>query len=282
MSILYLLFLFFSILFSKSIWAAKVFTVESTKDLYPLSWETIYKVNVCNAYSTVIEPPTGFVLLDMILGDSKLFKAERSENRGIIKRLAPDAARTNLVLILEGPDKASHSLTFELTGEENPKIANVQFYLPEDKGRDKTIEALRDLYKTQVQMTLAAQEKRLMSTIRERTLQNLEPFHLKGEAFTEERLGAKFTLEAVANSGGNGYVYVFTTATEQGYQVVHLTGIQGKDISKTVKLFRAVPRRDGMLYIYETTPFIKSPEGHKYTFHFRVYKETAHIKAQVK
>lgn len=277
---MYLLYLFF-LLFSESIWAAKVFTVLATKDEYPLSWETIYKVNVCNAYSTVIEPPTGYMLSDMILGDSKLFKAERSENRGILKRLAPDNARTNLVLILEGPDKVSHSLTFELTGEENPKIANVQFFMPEDKGRDKAVEAARTFYQTQVQMTLAAQERTLMSTIRERTMENLEPFHLEGHDFTQEKLGAKFTLEAVANSGGHGYVYVFTTAIEQGYQVVHLTGIEGKDISKTVKLFRAGPRRDGMLYIYETSPFIKSPEGHKYTFHFRVYKEAAHIKAQV-
>ncbi len=275
------LFFFFSVILFNTLWAEKVFTIKAAKDEYPLNWETIYKVNICNAYSTVIEPPQGYVLSDMILGDSKLFKAERSENRGIIKRLAPDNARTNLVMILEGPDKVSHSLTFELTGEENPKIANVQFVIAQDKGKDKALEAARTLYENQLQMTLIAQEKRLGNLIRDKTLENMEPFHLITSEFTMEKLGAKFTLETVTNSGGFGYVYVFTTAVEPDFQVVHLTGIQGKDIAKTVRLFRAMPRRDGMLYIYETTPFIKSPEGHKYTFNFRVYKETTSIKATV-
>src|SRR6266849_5442611 len=103
MKLIYFLF----ILLSGIPWAAspKVFFLSAIKDDYPISFETIYKLNICNAYSTVIEPPEGYSLLDIILGDSKLFKAERSGSRAILKRLAPDNARSNLLLILEGPDK---------------------------------------------------------------------------------------------------------------------------------------------------------------------------------
>lgn len=276
-----ILFLSLLLLFN-TIWAAKVMPIRSTKDVYPLAFDVIYRVNICNAYSTVIEPPKDYVLLDMILGDSKLFKAEKSENRAILKRLAPDSAKTNLVLILEGPDKLSRSVTFELTGFDAPQISNVQFYVAESGKVDPALEAARTQYKNQLEMTLWEQERRLNSAVRERTLEKLETFDLKGGAPTSEKLGVKVTVEAVVNSGGKGYVYVFTNASDPEYQVVHLTGIQGKELAKTVSLFRTVRyERGGVRYIYETTPFVKSAEERKYTFFFRVYRERTEIAAKV-
>ena len=256
--------------------------IRSTKDVYPLAFDVIYRVNICNAYSTVIEPPKDYVLQDMILGDSKLFKAEKSENRAILKRLAPDSARTNLVLILEGPDKLSRSVTFELTGFEAPQISNVQFYVAQSGKVDPALEAARTQYKNQLEMTLWEQERRLNTAVREKTLEKLETFDFKGSAPTSEKLGAKVTIEAVVNSGGKGYVYVFTNASDPEYQVVHLTGIQGKELAKTVTLFRTVRyERGGVRYIYETTPFVKAGEERKYTFFFRVYRERTEIAAKV-
>lgn len=276
-----ILFLSLLLLFN-TIWAAKVMPIRSTKDVYPLAFDVIYRVNICNAYSTVIEPPKDYVLLDMILGDSKLFKAEKSENRAILKRLAPDSAKTNLVLILEGPDKLSRSVTFELTGFDAPQISNVQFYVTESGKVDPALEAARTQYKNQLEMTLWEQERRLNSAVRERTLEKLETFDLKGGAPTSEKLGVKVTVEAVVNSGGKGYVYVFTNASDPEYQVVHLTGIQGKELAKTVTLFRTVRyERGGVRYIYETTPFVKSADERKYTFFFRVYRERTEIAAKV-
>lgn len=276
-----ILFLSLLLLFN-TIWAAKVMPIRSTKDVYPLAFDVIYRVNICNAYSTVIEPPKDYVLLDMILGDSKLFKAEKSENRAILKRLAPDSAKTNLVLILEGPDKLSRSVTFELTGFDAPQISNVQFYVAESGKVDPALEAARTRYKNQLEMTLWEQEKRLNTAVREKTLEKLETFDLKGGAPTSEKLGVKVTVEAVVNSGGKGYVYVFTNASDPEYQVVHLTGIQGKELAKTVTLFRTVRyERGGVRYIYETTPFVKSADERKYTFFFRVYRERTEIAAKV-
>src|SRR5689334_11897691 len=121
------------LLFFNSLYAARTIPIWSTKDVYPMNFDAIYRLNICNSYSTVIEPPQGYVLQDIILGDSKLFKAEKTENRAIVKRLAPDNATTNLVLVLEGQDKVSHSLTFELAGAETPRISNVQFMAPEQR-----------------------------------------------------------------------------------------------------------------------------------------------------
>lgn len=270
------------LLFFNSIWAAKVMPIRTTKDVYPLAFDVIYRVNICNAYSTVIEPPKDYVLQDMILGDSKLFKAEKSENRAILKRLAPDSAKTNLVLILEGPDKLSRSVTFELTGFDAPQISNVQFYVAETGKVDPALEAARTLYKNQLEMTLWEQERRLNTSVRENTLEKMETFDLKGGVPNTEKLGVKVTIEAIVNSGGKGYVYVFTNASDPEYQVVHLTGIQGKELAKTVTLFRTVRYpRGGVRYIYETTPFVKSAEERKYSFFFRVYREQTEIAAKV-
>jgi hypothetical protein len=270
------------LLLLNSLWAARFVPIRSTKDAYPLAYDAIYRVNICNAYSTVIEPPKDHVLLDMILGDSKLFKAEKSENRAILKRLAPDSARTNLILILEGPDKVSRSVTFELLGQDAPRISNVQFYVPETKKTDPALEEARTLFNNQLEMTLWEQERRLNTKVRERTLEKLETFGLKGGTPTAEKLGAKVTLEAIVNSGGKGYVYVFTNAADPEYQVVHLTGIQGKELAKTVKLFRTVRYdRGGVRYIYETTPFVKTADARKYTFYFRVYRENTQIATRV-
>lgn len=264
------------------VWASKTFRVHETKEVYPLNWETIYTVNICNAYSTVIEPPNGYVLTDAILGDSKSFQSGRTENRLFIKRVAPDNASTNLVLILTGPDKSSRSLTFELTGYEYPKVSNVQFVAPEMRGKDPEIEAMRNFYSTQLQLTLMEQEKRLNSQVREKTMEKMETFRLLDGNPTAEKLGARISVEAVVNSGGRGYVYVFTNAKDPDYQVVRLTGIQSKDLAKTVALFRTQKQEDGTRYIYETTPFAKTDEGKKYAFYFQVYQEHAQIEAKVK
>jgi hypothetical protein len=276
-----ILFLSLLLLFN-SIWAAKVLPIRSTKDVYPLAFDVIYRVNICNAYSTVIEPPKDYVLQDMILGDSKLFKAEKSENRAILKRLAPDSAKTNLVLILEGPDKLSRSVTFELTGYETPQVSNIQFYAPEPGKKDPALEAARALYQNQLQLSLWEQERRLSGSVREKTLAGMETFHLKGSSPAFEKLGVKVKVEAVMNSGGKGYVYVWTNASDPEFQVVHLTGIQGKELAKTVTLFRTLRyERGGIRYIYETTPFVKSAEERKYTLFFRVYREQSEIAARV-
>lgn len=263
------------------IWAATTFSVRATKDTYPLNWETIYRVNICNGYSTVFEPPQGYVLKDVILGNSKLFQAQQTGDRAIIKRLAPDNASSNLILILETPEKATRSLTFELTGEDAPRISNVQFMAPEQRGRDQALEAARKLYNTQLQMTLMDQERRLSNTIRERTMEKMETFQLEGHP-SEEKLGVKITVEAVLNNGGKGYVYIGTNSTDPDYQIVQMTGIQGKDIAKTVTLFRTQRNEKGTRYIYETTPFVKCADCQKYDFLFRVYRETTQIKAKVR
>ena len=271
-----------ALLILSPVWASKTFRVHETKEVYPLNWETIYTLNICNSYSTVIEPPQGYVLTDAILGDSKAFQSGRTENRLFIKRVAPDDANTNLVLILTGPDKTSRSLTFELTGYEYPKISNVQFIAPELKGKNPEAEAMRNFYTTQLQLTLMEQEKRLNSQVREKTMERIETFRLLDSDPSVEKLGAKVTMEAVVNSGGKGYVYVFTNAKDPDFQVVRLTGIQSKDLAKTVSLFKTQKLEDGTRYIYETTPFAKTEEGKKYAFFFNVYKERAQIEAKVK
>lgn len=268
--------------FNSSLWAAKTVTVQATKDAYPLNFDNIYHVNVCNSYSTVIEPPQGFVLQDIILGDSKLFKAEKTENRAIVKRLAPDNASTNLVLILEGADKVSHSLTFELSGAETPRISNVQFIVPEQRGKDPALEEAKNFYGQQLQLTLMEQEKRLTGTIRDRTLERVETFHLDAGDLMAEKLGVKIHLDAVMNLSGKGYVYVSTNNMDPDFKIVTLTGIQGKDLAKTVTLFRTTRDEHGTRYIYETTPFVKCEDCKKYTFFFRVYHENSQLTAKVK
>lgn len=275
--------------FITGIWAAtptsstipKTFKVQSVKETYPLSWDMLYRVNVCNAYSTVIEPPQGFTLDDIILGDSKLFKAEKSDNRAIVKRLAPDSASTNLVLILSGPDKVSKSLTFELTGFDAPRISNVQFMMPEEVGRIPALEKAKYFYSEQLQLSLMDQEKRLNNSIQARTMEWMDPFQIE-EPETVKKLGARVSLEGIANSGGKGYVYVFTNAKDPDYQVVRLTGIQSKDLAKTVTLFSTRKFEDGTRYIYATTPFVKCDEGKKYSFFFQIYQEHAELTAKVK
>ena len=264
-----------------SLWAANVFNVRATKDTYPLNWDTIYRVNICTGYSTVFEPPQGYVLKDMILGNSKLFQAAQTGDRATLKRLAPDNTSTNLVLILELPDKTTRSLTFELTGEEMPRISNVQFRAPEERGRDAALEAARNLYNTQLQMTLQDQERRLSGTVRERTMEKMETFQLDG-SLTIEKLGMKISIDAVLNNGGKGYVYVSTNSTDPDFQIVQLTGIQGKDLAKTVTLFRSQKNEKGTRYIYETTPFVKCDACQKYDFLFRVYREHTQITAKIK
>lgn len=263
-------------------WASKTYRIKETKEVYPLDWETIYTVNISNGYSTVIEPPEGYVLTDAILGDSKAFQSGRTENRLFLKRVAPDYVSSNLILILTSPDKTSRSLTFELTGYDYPKVSNVQFITPERIGANPELEAMRDFYTTQLQLSLKEQEKTLNSMVREKTMEKIETFHVVDRDPSTEKLGARIRIEAVLNSGGKGYVYVFTNAKDPDFQVVRLTGIQSKDIGKTVQLFRTQKLDDGTRYIYETTPFAKTDEGKKYAFFFRVYQEKAEIETKVK
>lgn len=270
------------LLFFNSLWASKTFKVKVTKETYPLNWETIYTLNVCNSYSTVIEPPEGYILSDAILGDSKSFQSGRTENRLFLKRVAPDYASTNLVIILTAPDKTSRSLTFELTGYDYPKVSNVQFMAPEMRGKNPEAEAMRNFYSTQLQLTLMEQEKRLTGTIRDRTLEKVETFHLDAGDLMAEKLGVKIHLDAVMNLSGKGYVYVSTNNMDPDFKIVTLTGIQGKDLAKTVTLFRTTRDEHGTRYIYETTPFVKCDDCKKYTFFFRVYHENSQLTAKVK
>ncbi len=270
------------LLFFNSLWATKTFKVKETKEIYPLNWEIIYTLNVCNSYSTVIEPPEGYILSDAILGDSKSFQSGRTENRLFLKRVAPDYASTNLVLILTAPDKTSRSLTFELTGYDYPKVSNVQFMAPEMRGKNPEAEAMRNFYSTQLQLTLMEQEKRLTGTIRDLTLEKVETFHLDAGDLMAEKLGVKIHLDAVMNLSGKGYVYVSTNNMDPDFKIVTLTGIQGKDLAKTVTLFRTTRDEHGTRYIYETTPFVKCEECKKYTFFFRVYHENSQLTAKVK
>jgi len=270
------------LLFFNSVWATKTFKVKETKEIYPLNWETIYTLNVCNSYSTVIEPPEGYILSDAILGDSKSFQSGRTENRLFLKRVAPDYASTNLVIILTAPDKTSRSLTFELTGYDYPKVSNVQFIAPEMRGKNPEAEAMRNFYSTQLQLTLMEQEKRLTGTIRDRTLEKVETFHLDAGDLMAEKLGVKIHLDAVMNLSGKGYVYVSTNNMDPDFKIVTLTGIQGKDLAKTVTLFRTTRDEHGTRYIYETTPFVKCEDCKKYTFFFRVYHENSQLTAKVK
>ena len=274
-----MLFYFLFVLFSGIPFASQVFVVKSAKDAYPISFATIYKVNICNAYSTVIEPPEGFTLQDIILGDSRLFKAERSDNRAILKRLAPDDASTNLVLILQGEDKVSHSLTFELTGEDSPRIANVQFFLPQERDKDPAVEAEQALCKSELGLTLWDQERRVTASVHDKTLENLQTFRLGG-SLSLEKLGARVSLDAVMNSGGKGYVFFSTNAIDSAFDVVHLLGVKDKDIYKTVKLLNKAEDRGLVRYVYETTPFPMGKE-HKYAFEFRIYRETACLNTKV-
>ncbi len=276
---------FFSILLflTAPLLAADRFSITNTKGIYPLYWDAIYTVNICNAYSTVVEAPAGYTIQQVILGDSKLFRSESGENHVVIKKVAPDNAKTNMVLILQGPDKVDRNLTFELTGETGPRVSNVQFSIPTDRELNSTLEAAKSQYLAQMNQALADQETRLKEDVRLQTIKELTTFRF-GEYPKEtsvKKLGAKVFLNSILNSGGSGFIYFSTNAEDPNCQVVNLKSVKGKDLSKTVKLIHSYVAKGWTYYLYQTTPFPKTDKKLKYDFLFKIYQEDATITAKI-
>lgn len=263
--------------------AASRYDITNTKGVYPLYWDAIYTVNVTNAYSTVFEAPPGYLIQKVIIGDSKLFRPESGESHVIVKKVAPDAAKTNMVLILEGPDKMPRALTFELTGEASPRVSNVQFFIPTDRELNSTLEAAKGQYLTQMNQALSDQEVKLKEEVRVSTMKNVTSFRFGEypEGTSVKELGAKVYLNAILNSGGEGYVYFSTNAEDPNCQVVNLKAVTGKDLHKNVKLIHSYVEKGWTYYVYSTTPFPKTGKKTKYTFKYKVYQEDVEITAKI-
>ena len=263
--------------------AASRYDITSTKGVYPLYWDAIYSVNICNAYSTVFEAPAGYVIQKVILGDSKLFRPESGESHVVVKKVAPDAARTNMVLILQGPDKVDRALTFELTGEASPRVSNVQFSIPTDRELNSTLEAAKGQYLTQMNQALSDQEVRLKREVPVATMKEVVSFRFGEypEETSVKKLGAKVFLNAILNQGGAGYIYFSTNAEDPNCQVVSLQKVTGKDLNKTVKLIHSQVEKGWTHYVYQTTPFPKTGKKLKYTFNYKVYQEDVKITAKI-
>jgi len=263
--------------------AADKFTITATKGVYPLYWDAIYTVNVSNAYSTVIEAPPGYVVQQVILGDSKLFHSENFDSRVVIKKIAPDSARTNMILILQGPEKVDKNVTFELTGAAAPHVSNIQFSIPSDRELNATLEAAKAHYMEQLNQALADQEAKLKQDVAVQTMKEVVSFRF-GEypdGTSTKELGAKVYLNAVLNSGGAGYIYFSTDAEDPNCQVVSLQSVKGKDLNKSVKLIHSHVEKGWTYYVYQTTPFPKTGKKTKYDFEYKIYQEHATITAKI-
>jgi hypothetical protein len=263
--------------------SADKFAITSTKGVYPLYWDAIYTVNVCNGFSTVIEAPPGYIVQQVILGDSKLFRSENFDTRVVVKKVAPDTARTNMVLILQGPERVDKNVTFELTGQPSPHVSNIQFSIPTDRELNATLEAAKARYMEQMNQALADQEDKLKRDVNLQTMKEVISFRFGDypDETSTKKLGAEVFLNAVLNSNGAGYIYFSTNAEDPNCQVVSLQSVKGKDLSKTVKLIHSYVDKGWTYYVYQTTPFPKTGKKIKYDFVFKIYQETATITAKI-
>ncbi len=259
------------------------YTITNTKGTYLLYWETVYVFNASTSYSTVIEPPPGYTLIDIIIGDSKLFRTERNENRAVVKRLAPDNAKTNMLLVLEGPDKVSRTLTFEMTGYEDGRVSSIQFIMPTDRDANILIEATKAMYAKQLTQALSEKEILMQSEVQQSTMNTVTTFRFGSypKSTATKEYGVKVYLNSVLNSGGKGYIYLTSNANDPECQVVQLLSVKGNASVKAVKLVHLSKDRDVTTYVYETSPFIKDGEKHKYKFLLNIYSEATDITAKI-
>lgn len=257
--------------------------ISAPKGSYILYWDVVYVTNVSNSWSTIIEPPPGYILTDIIIGDSKLFRTERNENRAVVKRLAPDNVATNMQLVLAGPDRIPRTLTFELTGNNDTRVSNIQFVMPNDRESNSMVEAAKALYSKQLDEALSAKEIEMRSQVQEATAKSLQTFRFGNyrSSTSEKDYGVTVYLNSVVNSDNKGYVYLSTNANDPECQVVQLIGIKGDNTAKPVRQVSAVADRGNTDYVYETTPFIKDGEKHKYQFLVKIYGDTSTIKAKI-
>ncbi|HLP40304.1 MAG TPA: hypothetical protein VK465_02245 [Fibrobacteria bacterium] len=259
------------------------FSITSAKGSYVLYWDVVYQMNVTNSWSTVIEPPIGYTLVDIIIGDSKLFRTERNENRAVVKRLAPDNVQTNMTLVLQGPDRIDRTLTFELTGNNDTRVSSVQFIMPTDRESNGMVEAAKALYSRQLSEALSAKEQEMTWQVQEKTMKEVTTFRFGSYAksTSTKEYGVKVFLNSVLNAGGKGYVYLSTNASDPECQVVQLFAIKGDGVAKPIKQVHATVDRDITNYVYETSPFVKDGKKHKYKFLLKIYQDTTSISAKI-
>ena len=259
------------------------YKIRASKGTYVLYWDAVYEFNASNSWSTVIEPPSGYTLTDIIVGDTKLFRTERNENRAIIKRIAPDKAATNMTLVLEGPDRIPRTLTFELSGNESDKVSSIRFVLPQDRESNQLVEAAKASYTKQLSEALSVKEAQMKETVHDQTVKSIVPFRFGSyrDNTMEKKYGVRVYLNSVFNSNSKGYVYLSTNASDPLCQVVELISITGKDVSKPVKQISSSEDRGITDYVYETSPFMKDGDKHKYEFVLKVYQDTISIPAKI-
>lgn len=257
--------------------------IASPKGTYILYWDVVYVTNISNSWSTLIEPPPGFLLIDVIIGDAKSFRTERNENRAVVKRVAPDNVTTNMQLVLAGPDRIPRTLTFELTGNNDSRVSNIQFVMPNDRESNSLVEAAKALYSKQLDEALSAKEIEMKSEIQDATVKALQTFRFGSyvNCTKEKEYGVTVFLNSIVNSDNKGYVYLSTNANDPECQVVQLLGIKGSNSMKPVRQISAVADRGTTEYVYETTPFVKDGKKNKYKFLIKIYGDTSTIKAKV-
>jgi hypothetical protein len=259
------------------------FKITAAKGSYVLYWDVVYQFNVSNSWSTVIEPPVGYTVTDIIMGDTKLFKTERSENRAVIKRIAPDNVSTNMVLVLEGVDRIPHTLAFDLTGNNDSRVSSIQFMMPQDRESNSLVEATKAIYKKQLTEALSSKEIEMQARVQSKTVQGLTTFRFGSyeNSTSEKKYGVKVYLNSVVNSDNKGYVFFTTNAYDPQCQVVEMVGITGENVSKPVEQIATIDEQENTRYVIETSPFLKDGKKHKYKFILKIYQDTVYIKAKI-
>jgi len=257
--------------------------IKKTIGTYPLYFDKVYSININNAYGTLIKPPEGYRLMDVALGDSKLYSNELVNNRARIKKIAPDNPKSNAHLIIKGPDGVTRSVTIELTGERKPRISTVKFIIPTNRELNVQLEQMKSQYLSQMNEKLYLQERQLNKSVQEKTMMDVQLFRFNSypSSTSKKELGAVVSINNIANSAGKGYVYLSTNAEDPECRVIQLKSITGKNLSKQVRLIDSRVDRGTTYYVYETSPFTKKTKKQTLKFNIKIYQKPVIIKAYI-
>lgn len=231
---------------------------------YLLYWKTLYSAYVGNDEVSVFELPNGYSIESIALGNKKLFSAEQTRNRVVIKKLAFDDVATTLVILVGTPFGDVQSVAIDLKSAKVQKTTTsiARFVIPVDRNANRAVESIKVKYLGQMDQKLKAQEVTLNEAIWKTVIEELEVFRIpeKLSSSTEKYKGADFRIDAVVNSRNEGFIYTSTTATDAEQRECRITELKevvssDKLVRKRVELFatKSSPDSKRIYQIYRTS-----------------------------
>lgn len=231
---------------------------------YLLYWKTLYSAYVGNDEVSVFELPSGYSIESIALGNKKLFSAEQTRNRVIIKKLAFDDVNTTLIILVGTPFGDVQSVAIDLKSAKLQKATTsvARFVIPVDREANRAVESIKVKYLGQMDHKLKAQEATLNDAVWKSTIEDLEVFRIpeKLSSSTEKYKGADFRIDAVVNSRNEGFIYTSTTSTDAEQRDCRITELKevvssDKLVRKRVEIFatKTSPDSKRIYQIYRTS-----------------------------